>query len=82
MSEWVFYAGTFYKVANYKKTPMGKMVGIYDEPPSNHVDYLNPANVDEVAHCHACQGEGCTVCGGFGLYTTGRKLSGNQSGSN
>lgn len=79
MSEWVFFAGAFYKVAEYKKFPFGTAVGIYDEPPSNHIDYLNPANVDEVAHCHNCQGGGCPVCGGFGLYTTGRKLSETKS---
>lgn len=63
----VFYAGGFYTVAEVKQFPHGKMVGIFDEPPSNHVDYLNPENVNETQPCPSCQGGGCPTCGGWGL---------------
>jgi hypothetical protein len=38
----VFYGNTAYAVADIKLFPHGYMVGIYDEPPSRHVDYLSP----------------------------------------
>lgn len=62
----VFFAGGFYKVAEIKEFPHGIMVGIYDEPNSKHIDYLQPNSVNEVFPCYACQGGGCPVCGGYG----------------
>ena len=62
----IYYGGSNYDVAVIKPFPHGVMVGIYDEPPSVHVDYLQPENVSLVLPCHACQGGGCKVCGGFG----------------
>lgn len=35
----------YYKVAEIKMFPHGPMIGIYDEPPSKHIDYWNPENV-------------------------------------
>ena len=64
--EEIYYAGQFYEVAEIKVFPHGKMIGIFDEPPSKHIDYLNPENVSEVYPCFACQGGGCTVCNGHG----------------
>lgn len=43
--DYVLYAGTIYKVAEIKDFPHGKMIGIYDEPPSNHIDYVKPESV-------------------------------------
>lgn len=34
-----------YEVADIEKFPHGWMVGIYDEPPSKHVDYWNPSSL-------------------------------------
>lgn len=34
-----------YEVAEIKEFPHGTMIGIYDEPPSKHVDYLHPSSV-------------------------------------
>jgi len=34
-----------YTVAELNRYPHGWMVGIYDEPPSLHIDYWNPANL-------------------------------------
>jgi hypothetical protein len=64
--EEIFYAGSFYEVAEIKDFPHGKMVGIFDEPPSKHIDYLNPSSVNEVYPCNACQGGGCPTCSGYG----------------
>ena len=63
----VFYAGSFYIVAEIKEFPHGIMIGIYDEPNTKHIDYLQPNGVNEVYHCYACQGGGCPVCGGYGV---------------
>ena len=41
----VIYAGKEYEVAHQKEFPHGVMVGIYDEPPGKHVDYVNPRNL-------------------------------------
>lgn len=41
----VMYAGSEWEVAHQKRFPHGMMIGIYDEPPSKHVDYLNPESV-------------------------------------
>jgi hypothetical protein len=41
----VNYAGSLYEVAHQKEFPHGTMVGIYDEPPGDHVDYINPRNL-------------------------------------
>lgn len=38
----VEYAGSRYEVEEF---PHGTMVGIYDEPPSMHVDYINPRSL-------------------------------------
>lgn len=63
----VYYAGQFYEVAEIKEFPHGLMIGIYDEPPTKHIDYINPDNASEVVSCHACQGGGCPVCVGNGV---------------
>lgn len=34
-----------YEVAEIRQFPHGKMVGIYDEPPSKHIDYWNPSSL-------------------------------------
>ena len=62
----IFYAGAFYEVAEIKDFPHGKMIGIYDESPSKHIDYLNPSSVSEVYPCNGCQGGGCPSCAGYG----------------
>lgn len=41
----VRYGGEVYEVAEMKKFAHGMMVGIYDEPPSKHIDYLNIGSV-------------------------------------
>lgn len=41
----VIYAGSKYEVAEVRKFPHGLMVGIYDEPPSKHIDWLNWGSV-------------------------------------
>lgn len=38
----VLFGEYAYKVAGVKLFPHGYMVGIYDEPPSKHIDYLSP----------------------------------------
>ena len=40
--DWVVYAGHIYEVADDSGPTH---VGIYDEPPSKHVDYLNRSGV-------------------------------------
>ena len=72
----IFFAGSFYKVAGAKKFPHGKMIGIYDEPPSTHIDYLHLDIVREVYDCNNCQGCECVTCGGSG------KIVGNLMGTN
>lgn len=62
----VFFAGSFYQVAEIKEFPHGIMIGIYDDPATKHIDYLNPKSCGEVLPCYACQGGGCPVCSGFG----------------
>jgi hypothetical protein len=66
VGEEIFYAGSFYEVSEIKDFPHGKMVGIFDEPPSKHIDYLSPSSVNEVYPCYACQGGGCPTCSGYG----------------
>jgi len=61
----IFYAGSFYEVSDLSRIKYN-FVGIYDEPPSKHIDYLNVNNVSEVVPCHNCQGGGCFVCAGYG----------------
>jgi len=41
----VIYAGSVYEVAHIKMFGNGPMVGIYDEPPSKHIDYLKPGSL-------------------------------------
>ena len=41
----VKFGGGLYEVAHTKAFPHGVMVGIYDEPPSKHVDYINPRSL-------------------------------------
>jgi len=41
----VRYGNAQYKVAHQRDFPHGRMIGIYDEPPSRHVDYINPKNL-------------------------------------
>ena len=43
---YVIFAGSKYKVANTSK--IKGFVGIYDEPPSSHVDYINFCNLTSV----------------------------------
>ena len=62
----IYYAGSFYTVAEIKDFPHGKMIGIYDQPGTSHIDYLQPRSVKEVYRCYACQGGGCPVCQGYG----------------
>ena len=62
----IYYAGNIYEVAVIKPFPHGVMIGIYDEPPSVHVDYLQPESVTPVYPCPACIGNGCPVCSGSG----------------
>ena len=62
----IFFAGAFYEVAEIKTSILGDMVGIYDEPPTKHIDYLNPDSVRIAYPCHTCQGGGCPTCGGYG----------------
>ena len=57
LADRVYYAGSIYKSAGLKDFPHGKMIGIYNEPPSYHIDYLNPDSVSLVYPCYACQGE-------------------------
>lgn len=40
----VIYAGSTYKVAEVKKLITTMVIGIYDEPPSNHIDYVQASN--------------------------------------
>lgn len=44
----VFFANRFYEVADISKQFGAKMIGIYDEPPSKHIDFLNPNSIDIV----------------------------------
>ena len=62
----IYHAGAIYEIAEVKDFPHGKMIGVFDQPSSKHIDYLNPQSVDEVYPCYACQGGGCPVCGGCG----------------
>ena len=41
----VRYAGSTWVVAEIAQFPHGPMIGIYDEPPSGHIDYLHPESV-------------------------------------
>lgn len=44
-----------YEVAELKRYPHGPMVGIYDEPPSKHVDFWNPSSLtlhEKAPHGH------------------------------
>ena len=45
LADRVYYAGSIYKSAGLKDFPHGKMIGIYDKPPSYHIGYLNPDSV-------------------------------------
>jgi NTP pyrophosphatase (non-canonical NTP hydrolase) len=45
----VKFAGGVYEVAEIRRSP--HMVGIYDEPPSNHVDFLTYDGVELVEKC-------------------------------
>lgn len=61
----VGYARFPYTVAEIKDFHHGKMVGIYDEPPSKHIDYVTASSLSKIYHCPDCQ-NGCPTCGGFG----------------
>jgi hypothetical protein len=37
--------GMIYEVAAISHYPHGWMVGIYDEPPGNHIDFWNPSSL-------------------------------------
>lgn len=62
----IYFAGSFYQVADIKDFPHGRMIGIYDEPPTKHIDYINQDSVKISYPCNCCQGAGCPVCGGLG----------------
>jgi hypothetical protein len=47
-----------YEVADLKRFPHGFMVGIYDEPPSKHVDYWNAESLTLATKCSVCDGSG------------------------
>lgn len=47
-----------YEVAVIKAFPHGFMVGIYDEPPGKHIDYLNPGSLTLVEELEDKDGEG------------------------
>lgn len=38
----VYFAGAEYEIACFKLFPHGWCIGIYDEPPGRHIDFLNP----------------------------------------
>lgn len=40
--DFVDYAGAKYEIAEVTRFPHGVMLGIYDEPPGKHVDYIHP----------------------------------------
>lgn len=63
----IFFSDSFYEVAEIKEFPHGLMVGIYDDPATKHIDYLNPESINLVLPCYACQGGGCPVCSGIGV---------------
>lgn len=44
----VLFAGSYYEVAEVADFPHGPMIGIYDEPPSKHIDYLNASSIKKV----------------------------------
>lgn len=48
IGSFVHYASASYEVADIKPFPHGIMIGIYDEPPSKHVDYLRPEALEKV----------------------------------
>lgn len=62
----IYYAGARYEIAEIKPFPHGDMIGIYDEPPSKHIDYLQKSNVKKTIDCFDCQGGGCPTCNGYG----------------
>lgn len=45
VGDWVEFGESKYEVAKLSEFPHGMMIGIYDEPPSKHVDYINPSSV-------------------------------------
>lgn len=75
--DYVFFAGSVYKVAEIKEFPHGYMIGIYDEPPTKHIDYINPTDANEVYNCNSCQGGGCPTCQGYG-FLIGQEISNNE----
>jgi len=65
---YVFFAGAFYEIAKvFDELPMKNFIGVYDEPPTKHIDLLNKDNVKNAVNCNNCQGGGCPTCGGFGM---------------
>lgn len=36
---------THYEIARIEQFPHGLLVGIYDEPPSKHIDFIKPENL-------------------------------------
>lgn len=43
----IIFAGEEYEVAKIGRFPHGWMVAIYDEPPSFHVDWINPSSIKQ-----------------------------------
>jgi hypothetical protein len=41
----VHFAGASYEVAEIADFPHGRMLGIYDEPPTKHIDFIKSQNV-------------------------------------
>ena len=44
----VKFGATTYEVADIKLFPHGKMIGVYDEPPTKHIDYLHLNSIKKV----------------------------------
>jgi len=60
----VLFAGYFYEVAEVKDFPHGKMIGIFDEKKTGHIDYVSPSSVSKLYPCNLCQKLGCIACVG------------------
>lgn len=65
IGERIWFANQIFEIKEIKEFPHGKMIGVNDY--ENHIDYLNPINVEKVYNCNCCQGGGCPVCSGLGF---------------
>lgn len=64
----VFYSGQIFDVCSVARNGF---IAVYDEPPTKHVDFLNPENVRSAIPCNNCIGNGCPVCCGLGFVQGG-----------